>query len=172
MAIVNSKHLLDQADRLLRPGDSIRYVRQADRRRAISAAYYAVFHFTLTALADEFVGKTERRTARYALAYRSVDHGTLTKLCKNIGNPNTLANLSQFAPEKGFGPNILEFASLVAQLKEKRTAADYDPTLWVTLSDARKAIDEARSAMLRFGKATVARRRAFLSLLIFSAGSR
>lgn len=169
MAIVNPIHLLEQGERLLRPRGDDKLIRQADRRRAISASYYAVFHFTLAAVADQFVGKANRKTALYARVYRSIDHGSLNKLCKKFNSPQALNDLSECAPQGGFGPNIKEFASLAAQLKEKRELADYDPTQWVTIADARKAIAEARSAIARFGNASTARRRAFLTLIIFSA---
>jgi hypothetical protein len=47
--------------------------RQVDIRRAISVAYYGLFHFTLTAADDEVVGSSQRATTRYALVYRSLD---------------------------------------------------------------------------------------------------
>jgi hypothetical protein len=167
MAILNPRHLLQQAERLLEPANSSGLVRQADRRRAISSAYYAVFHFMLAALADEFVGKTERKTARYALAYRSIDHGSLAKLCKVVSNPRSRDKLAPFASDDGFGADIERFASLMAQVKEKRTAADYDPSHWVTIKDSRQAITDAGSAIEGFKKASVARRHAFLTLLVF-----
>ena len=167
MAILNPRHLLEQAERLLEPANASGLVRQADRRRAISSAYYAVFHFTLAALADEFVGKLDRKSESYALAYRSIDHRPLANLCSKISNPKTREHILPYFPTTGIGPNIIEYASLLVQLKEKRTAADYDPSHWVTIDDARQAIVDARSAIEGFNKATVARRRAFLALLVF-----
>jgi hypothetical protein len=76
-------HLLEQADRLMaapRRGPP----RQADLRRAISNAYYAVFHAVVTAAADDFVGMTHRDTPRYELVYRGVDHGSLRRLCEDV----------------------------------------------------------------------------------------
>src|SRR5262249_25719796 len=51
VAILDPEHLFDQADRLVAPPPA-GPPRQADVRRAISAAYYAVFHGTLAAVAD------------------------------------------------------------------------------------------------------------------------
>jgi hypothetical protein len=58
MAIFNSDHLFEQADKLIvsqagRP-------RQADIRRAISAAYYGLFHAIVAKAVDQFVGATNR----------------------------------------------------------------------------------------------------------------
>ncbi len=170
MAVLNPNHLLEQAELLLKPRGTRKLVRQADRRRAISSAYYAVFHFTLASLADEFVGKTPttRRTPRYALVYRSVDHKALETLCSEVKKPKLPQKYEPYVPSNGFESNMREFAVLVLQLKEKRNSADYDPSHWVKIADARQAIENARAAIQRFGKASAARRKAFLTLLAFN----
>lgn len=167
MAILNSDHLLEQAELLLQTKRSNGLVRQADRRRAISTAYYAVFHFILTAAADQFVGKIARRTPRYALVYRAVDHNDVKNLCAAISRERVDERFAKYAPSNGFGDNIREFASLMLELREKRHAADYDPSHWVKITDASTAVAAARSAILRFEKASLPRRKAFLTLLLF-----
>ncbi|MBX9642638.1 MAG: hypothetical protein K2W91_00880 [Novosphingobium sp.] len=167
MAVLNHSHLLQQADHLLQPNGKTHLVRQVDRRRAISAAYYAVFHFVLSSFADEFVGARYRTDSRYALAYRSVDHNKLASLCKGISSQRGLEKFGTYFPKAGFGPNILEFASLLPELKELRNSADYDPSHWVTLASAKSAVKSASSAIKRFESASAARRKAFLTLLAF-----
>ena len=173
MPILNPAHLLEQAERLLerRAGgrNPTLLVRQVDRRRAISAAYYAVFHFALAALADQFVGKAERTTVRYALAYRSVDHNKLEGLSKiaRLEKIDKNSKYSKFVPEDGFGESIREFASLFLELKEKRNSADYDPSNWVKIVDARKAIASARSAIEQFENAQPDETIMFITLLAF-----
>jgi hypothetical protein len=70
VAVLNPNHLFEQANKLItiQTGPP----RQVDIRRAISAAYYATFHATITAAADQFIGVTNRDTSRYGLVYRSV----------------------------------------------------------------------------------------------------
>jgi uncharacterized protein (UPF0332 family) len=169
MAVLNPTHLLEQAERLLEPRGSRVLIRQADRRRAISAAYYAVFHFTLIAVADQFVGRTERKAARYALAYRSIDHNKLEGLCRVASSAkiDTKSKYAKFIPENGFGGSVREFSSLLLELKEKRNAADYDPSHWVKIADARRAISAAQSAIQQFENAHPDETIAFLSLLVF-----
>ena len=172
MAILNRKHLLEQAERLLEPrgskGSEV-LIRQADRRRAISAAYYAVFHFALAAVADQFVGRAERKAARYALAYRSIDHNKLEGLCKvaRLAQIDRKSKYAKFVPEDGFGESIRVFASLFLELKEKRNSADYDPSHWVKIVDARNAISAARSAIEQFENAQPDETMTFLTLLVF-----
>jgi hypothetical protein len=141
--------------------------RQVDIRRAISAAYYAVFHATLAAAADEFVGKTKRTTPVYALAYRSVDHRWLRELCFELKKPTPSRRFAAFLPNSGLGANIQAFASAVVELQEKRHAADYDPLIRVRSSDAILAVSVGRTALDRFDSASAMRRRAFLGLLLF-----
>ncbi|MEO6717868.1 MAG: hypothetical protein ABIM50_11565 [Novosphingobium sp.] len=171
MAIVNPKHLLDQAERLLRPsGQGTKaIIRQADRRRAISSAYYAVFHFTLAAVADQFVGKSERNNNRYTLAYRSIDHSKLECLCKVASREkiDSKSKYAEFFPDGAFEQSVREFASLLIELKEKRNAADYDPSHWVSVQDARNAIKSASSAIENFERAPSVQKMIFLTLLVF-----
>ena len=72
MPVLNPDHLLEQADRLM-ASTGRGAPRQADLRRAISNAYYGVFHAVVTEAADHFVGRTQRQTPTYGLVYRSID---------------------------------------------------------------------------------------------------
>lgn len=164
MAVLNPDHLFEQADRLLAP--TAGPPRQVDLRRAISAAYYAVFHYIVTAAADEFVGKTKRGVNRYTLVYRSIDHRALRELCNEAKKQQLPLKFQKYVPATGFGPNIQAFASAVVELQEKRHAADYDPSIQIKTSDASLAIATARSAIRRFERAGAQRRKAFLTLLL------
>lgn len=166
MAILNPEHLFEQAEKLIAPPPA-GPPRQVDIRRAISAAYYAVFHAMLTAAADQFVGVTKRSTSQYGLVYRSVDHKWLRILCEEVKKPTLPSKYAPHAPPNGFGTNIADFAAAVLELQEKRHAADYDPLIRVKSLDAALAISTARAALERFKKASATRRKAFLSLLLF-----
>jgi hypothetical protein len=82
VAILNPDHLFEQADKLV--GPSAGRPRQVDVRRAISAAYYAIFHAIITAAVDQFIGITNRDQSRYGLVYRSVNHAWFRDLCKEV----------------------------------------------------------------------------------------
>ena len=167
MAILNSEHLFKQADRLVVPPPA-GPPRQVDVRRAISSAYYGVFHATLTAAADHFVGAAKRGTHRYGLVYRSVQHGALRSLCEIATKQQPTARYVPHLPDGSFGPNISAFAAAALELQEKRHSADYDPLIRVKTSDARLAIGTARAALQRFNSATASEREAFLTLLLFA----
>lgn len=168
MAVPNPDHLLEQAEQLILPPVA-GAPRQADIRRAVSAAYYAVFHFVLTEVADEFVGVTKRSSTRYALVYRSVNHSALKKLCEKLSKSTASPDVLKHFPRSGLGPNLPLFANAVIELQEKRHLADYDPSQKLKISDGRRAIDSARGAMRRFRRFNAKRRQSFVALLCFSS---
>lgn len=167
MAILNPDHLLDQADRLIAPPGG-GAPRQADLRRAISNAYYAVFHVVVAQAADDFIGRTHRASPRYALVYRSIDHKSLRKLCEDVKKTPLPAKYSNYSPRGGFGPDLIALANAVVDLQEKRHLADYDTLFRVKMSDAVLAVATGRTALDRFRNANRTSRKAFLSLLVFS----
>lgn len=95
-------------------------------RRAVSAAYYAVFHALLTAAADELIGKTKRASPEYRLAYRSLDHRRLRDLCADLTKEKPPAKIAAYAPPDGFGTDLQALAIAVVELQEKRHLADAD----------------------------------------------
>src|SRR5204863_8292306 len=110
VAILNPEHLFEQADRLVVPPQA-GPPRQVAVRRAISAAYYGVFHATLTAAADHFVGSAKRGTRQYGLVHRSVQHGALRSLCEVATKPRLAAKYVPHVPNGSFGNNISAFAA-------------------------------------------------------------
>jgi hypothetical protein len=164
VAIVNPGHLFDQAEQLIAPTKGA--PRQVDLRRAVSAAYYGVFHATMTALADQFVGASRRTTSEYALAYRGVDHRTLKKLCDDARKATLPPRLSAFL---GSAPSadLRAFSAAVVELQEKRHDADYDPLVPFSASGARATLAMARDAESRFGRLSGDEKLTFLCLLAF-----
>jgi len=178
MALLNPDHLLDQALRLITPPGG-GAPRQADLRRAISNAYYAVFHAVVTEAADDLIGRTHRTQPRYTMVYRSIDHRSLRSLCELVEridksgkkNPKKLEVSSRYlpyVPKGGFGPDLLALAAAVVELQEKRHLADYDPSYRVSTSDAKAAVATSQDALSRLRNAGRTARRVFLALLIFS----
>ena len=165
MAILNPDHLFEQAKKLI--SSQAGPPRQVDIRRAVSAAYYAIFHAIITAAVDQFIGVTNRTSSRYGLVYRSVAHAWLRDLCREVQKQMLSNRFKPYAPSNGFGNNIAAFAVAVVELQEKRHSADYDVMIRIYKSDAALAISTAQAALRRFNKASKARRLAYLSLLLF-----
>jgi hypothetical protein len=152
---MNSEHLLDQALYLAlspRPGAP----RQADLRRAISTAYYALFHFALTAATNLTLGKSARRTTPdlYVRAYRTVEHAELKKRSREIRGART-------------NTSIAAFAEAIVELQEARHGADYDPLFRVTRSQAVMKVLDAGAAIKTFKSASEVERKSCLVKLLF-----
>ena len=116
VAILNPEHLFQQADFLI---TGVGRPRQVAIRRAISTAYYGVFHAIIAAATDQFVGVTNRHRNYYGLVYRSVDHKWLRELCKEVQKPTMVQKFRPYEPRNGFGPNIAAFAVATIELQEK-----------------------------------------------------
>lgn len=165
MAALNPEHLLDQAERLI-AAPPAGPPRQVDLRRAVSSAYYAVFHFVLTALADEVAGRTQRGTPRYELVYRSVDHRQFYSLCDELRKSSPKQKLLPYLTARGPGVNMQAFAAAAVDLQQQRHRADYNPTPRFRTSEVQLIISTARGALTRFQRLTAPRRKAFLTLLL------
>ena len=166
MSIFNPENMLALAQELVFDDKIERD--QESLRRAISSAYYAVFHVVLTEIADIFLGRDARGTSRYSLAYRSVDHRRIKQLCDDMDMAKLPEKYQKYLPPEGFGPELSAFGPQVVLLQEKRNAADYDPQFHATGSDATLAIDLARAAIANFLSVDLERRRAFASLILFT----
>jgi hypothetical protein len=166
MAILNPEHLLDQADALLsqtRGGAR----RQVDLRRAISAAYYAVFHTVMIAAADRIVGRNKRSAPQHALVYRGIDHRALSNFCMMASRPSLPSKYLSCCPGGGFGSAIQSFSRAVIDLQLQRHSADYDPGQYIDASEAGAWIRIARDSIAQWGAAPGDEREAFLLLLLF-----
>lgn len=169
VAVLSPDHLLQQAANLIAPplkGPPL----QVNIRRAISAAYYAVFHAVLTAAADQYVGVTRRADPHYGLVYRSVNHGRLKDLCAELSKASAPKRYQPYLPSGGMS-GFSSFATALIDLQERRHEADYDPMVRLKTSDAKAAIRSARSALDLLENMAVSERNAFLSLLVFPARS-
>ena len=86
--------------------------RQASLRKAISTAYYAVFHAVCDLCARELVGWS-KPWEPYAKVYRAIDHQSTRRVL--------IDRDADFSSEMG------ELGAIFVHLQENRLAADYDP---------------------------------------------
>jgi len=166
VSILDPDDLIRQAAKLIRPppkGPPL----QVDLRRAISAAYYSVFHATLIAAADELVGRKYRVSPHYALVYRSIDHRAFKTFCELARRSPLPLKYQAYGPQGGFHADIQGFASAAAALQDSRHEADYDPRRRFRTSDAALALNTARAALTHWEAAPNQQRRSFLMLLLF-----
>ncbi|MGF1502442.1 MAG: hypothetical protein ACFBSD_11555 [Paracoccaceae bacterium] len=147
--MLKSEDLLRTAERLVEQGRG--KPREADLRRAISTAYYAVFHVLARDCADLLVGGrgANRSLPAWQQAYRALDHAQVKQMCAK----STFGDFSEA---------IKVFGNAFVTLQLQRHKADYDPLFsGATLSNATKAIAQARHSIEAYRKAPKSDRRAF-----------
>lgn len=138
--------LLEIAEGLLPKAGDIGAPRQANLRRAISTAYYALFHtlmddFSLRMIGAASKDDTDRRRLRRALS-----HSRIRDRCQ------ALVRKSPTPARAAFGKNgprrfLEEVALAFIDLQDARHRADYDLLDRVSLEDARAVIARARTAI-------------------------
>jgi hypothetical protein len=143
-----SDDLLALAGRLAKASPS--KPRQADLRKAVSTAYYALFHTIAKNSADCLVGtvRAKRPDRAWAQVYRALDHGTAKTACEAARNI-------------GFPQDIKDCADAFVELQKARHDADYDPHHRITRAEAVQAVEKARQAMAALRRAPLYDRRAF-----------
>ena len=130
--------------------------RQSNLRRAVSTAYYAMFHCLAKCCADTLVGgrSADRSNAAWRQTYRALEHGHAKNSCKNR------SIIEKFPQE------IEDFANTFVSLQEKRHSADYDPLAQFTKLEVKSDISSARKAIERFQSASLKDRRAFSAFVL------
>jgi hypothetical protein len=149
---VKASDLIAQANRLAKASQL--KPRQVDLKRAISAAYYAMFHALAQECADTVAGTGPRRSeAAWLQVYRALEHGVVKNACEQAGT-------------RGFPPEIVKFAEAFLIMQEKRHAADYDPQSAYTRPEVIALVADAAQAITSLRSAARPDRRAFVALVL------
>jgi uncharacterized protein (UPF0332 family) len=153
-----SHELITTAKRLARYG--ARRPRQSDLCRAISTAYYAMFHTLAKDCADRLIGTGARRSnPAWLQVYRALDHGFAKQACQRVG-------------KLGFPRDIVNFANTFESLQIERHRADYDPTARYTRAEVLLTITEAERAIEGLRKVARQDRTAFAALVLLKTRPR
>ena len=149
---MNPRDLMETARRLAESGAA--QPTQADLRRAVSTAYYALFHCLAASAADLFIGM--ERSPAWHRAYRALEHGRAKSTCRQV------QTMREFPVE------IRDFAKAFVELQVERQQADYvlDAGAYEK-SDVLRRIASAEQAISRFEQADVDARRGFAAHVLF-----
>ncbi len=130
--------------------------RQVMLRRAISTAYYAMFHALCQSNADTLVGASRGRDANglWTRAYRALDHRPAKE------------RLASYRP--GNNPGMIGFANRFGNLQDWRHDADYNPRKAFIRSQVVGLIDQAEAATQAFSRMPAAQRRALAVHLLLA----
>ncbi len=148
--------LLDLADQLVREG-----VRSsALRRRAVSTAYYAVFHALAKSCAGILLPSIDRSSDAYQRVYRALDHGPLR------------AAFAPTGPLKDREP-LQKIGKVVIQLQSERHRADYMPPSkgFFSPNQVETLIEKARQAVTEIEALSSRDRVALATWLLFKSRS-
>ena len=128
---------------------------QADMRRAISTAYYALFHTLAASNAELIAGQPQSSISSYAWerVYRRLDHGRAQ---------NNLRAALNLLSQSG-----ANFARAFIDLRDQRREADYNPNPQVVRSDAVNIVARAQTAMRDFSQLTQEERRLLATQSLF-----
>ncbi|WP_375413393.1 hypothetical protein [uncultured Bradyrhizobium sp.] len=122
------------------------------KRRAVSTAYYAVFHALAKLCADELL--QGRGSNEYERVYRALDHGTLKTAFKN-------KPLNQI-------PEIVTIGNRAVELQSERMRSDYLPSQRLyTKNQCLDLVHSARIAVRSFGRLSAEQRRTLAVHLLF-----
>jgi len=148
---VQATDFLLTAEDLLKTGRGA--PRQANLRKACSAAYYALFHTLCDTCASMLIGDQDTRRA-WTQMYRAIDHRVAKANCRRQ------EMVARFPAE------IQRFADMFVQMQEKRHRADYDPNSRYYKSEIETDIEAARIAIADFRGVSTRHRRAFAAYII------
>lgn len=148
--------LLTVADQLAKPKQKSSTMRQAELRRAISTAYYALFHAIRLDYADFLVGRTSkaRSSTAWQLAFRTLNHGPLANASQHLKNTQSIAD------------DTKEFFNQFADLKQKRERADYELSADFSELEVQNALVQARDALSNYKGLKTSQRRQALALVL------
>jgi len=123
--------------------------RQAALRRAVSTAYYALFHYLGEESAKLLIGATHLDKARRDLAKRAIAHTKLKDVCKEFEKNTPKPILQPFWAKISISgdPSLGKICKYFIELQELRHIADYDLMSPIRKSDAHDACDKAQVAM-------------------------
>lgn len=121
--LADAVDLLMEPELLLRSPGKRGRLKQIRMRRAISAAYYGLFHALCALVADSLVGpvRANRPNRAWAQAYRSLEHRKAKDRLEKLLDGGRVGTLH------GFPPAVAGVAIAFKSLQEERHRADYSP---------------------------------------------
>ncbi|HVU21823.1 MAG TPA: hypothetical protein VHE09_13915 [Rhizomicrobium sp.] len=163
---MESEDLIEHARKLIKSGKG--KPKQVELKRAISAAYYSLFHRFLKAAADDLIGSTAaaRKSSAYKLIYRGFEHSRMRTIAIEAAKAQMPAKLAEASGYAQFSEKIRAAAQAFVELQQKRHSADYDPQFRFSKSDARVAIELAVFGGSMLDTANVIERRSFLLCML------
>jgi len=116
------EELLEQSERLLAQGQATSH--QADLRRAVSSAYYALFHFAIQECCDSLLGPAQKGQPLWIILSRAFVHEDMRETSKTFASTKLPEYMGQHFRE--IPAELKRFAGTFSNLQEQRHTADHD----------------------------------------------
>lgn len=123
--------------------------RPAALRRAVSAAYYAVFHELVRMAVRQAMGSDPDHDEDRHIASRWCSHRNIWMVSKWVlaraqghAVPQLVGSLLDAPP-----PDLVTVAETVNKLQDARNNADYNPAADISVARTKAAVDQARAAL-------------------------
>jgi uncharacterized protein (UPF0332 family) len=143
------EHLLEQAVTLARL--DLRRPKQANLRRAISSAYYSVFHLLVDEACRVQIGSVSNQAQFRQVLGRAFTYGIMKEACKSFGGGTLKRGVAKgLSVTFNIPAEIRELADTFVDLQENRHLADYDLTERFKRADVLVLIAEARQHIENF----------------------
>jgi hypothetical protein len=138
------EHLLEQARHLAKRERT--RPRQASLRRALSTAYYALFHFFIREAVQQIAPHLSDEN--YNRVYRWFDHGAMIRVARAFSQELVRIEKSkdELVPTNNFGVQFI--AKHFSDLQELRHLADYDSGTIFVRADVLAMTDRVATAFL------------------------
>jgi hypothetical protein len=141
----------------------------AQLRRAVSSAYYALFHRVVRAGAQRFMGPGTEARPGYNLIYRGFTHSRLKDVCKRLDITPLAPRMQEQLGRQSVGQDMRDFASGFVALQELRELADYDSQTVFRPSDAIGSVEAADLALLAFDRTAPEEQADVLALMLVNS---
>jgi hypothetical protein len=141
--------------------------KQANLRRAISSAYYAVFHLLVDEACRVQIGTQHNQAPFRQVLGRAFAHGGIKDACKSFGGGTLKKSVGKGLPVGFTVPaEIRKLATTFVDLQEKRHLADYDLAERFKRSDVLVLTAEVRKQSEHFKNLAISNeKRCFLACL-------
>ena len=115
-------------------------------RRAVSTAYYALFHALVGDAAERFVGAAPTSVA-FEVIYRGFNHADINRVFVAVDKPTLSDAYKRRLRRQAASRPIRDFAETFIATQELRHLADYNPLIDIAQSEAADLIDGVGAAL-------------------------
>lgn len=129
--------------------------RQVNLRRAISSAYYAVFHYLVDESCRVLFGTQHASGAYRHVLARAFTHNVMRQACVSFGGGNLKDSVVKGLPRNTSGsyvihPSVCDIARIFREMQDLRHLADYDRTERFKRSEVLVLIEQAKNSTSKF----------------------